>query len=289
MKPIRKPFFNEPLFPFELVYKDTKSPERELPDHLHDRYEIVYVHDGQGTFFIDRHLYEMKRGNVFLIPGNTIHRAFPDSSDPVTSSAVFFAPGLLPYDGADESYGGLRCFELSRKRKKYKLEVDVELQAYTEQVLEQIRRELAEKAHGYRHAVSLHVQQWLLRVNRHVLSTHGSAPDEPGIGPQWMRDVLRHIASRPDADLGLATLAKQASVTGAHFSRVFKQLTGLNLTEYVSAKRISLAKEMLLETDDSVGLIAERCGFDSLPHFHRTFKRLTGQTPGEYKKTSPTN
>jgi AraC-like DNA-binding protein len=58
----------------------------------------------------------------------------------------------------------------------------------------------------------------------------------------------------------------------------------MNVTDYVNAKRISLAKERLLESDDSVSLIAERCGFESLPHFHRIFKKITGQTPGAYKR-----
>ncbi|WP_115991158.1 AraC family transcriptional regulator [Cohnella lupini] len=284
MSPIRKPFSNDPLFPFELVYKDTKSPERELPDHLHDRYEFVYVHSGRGTFFIDQNFYDMRQGDLFIIPGNSIHRAFPDPLDTVTSSAVFFAPSLVAQPSFDDSYHAIRCFELSRKRKLYKMELDGSLMQRTEDALSEIQVELELKKSGYRQAVSLVFQRWLLLVNRQSLIERSDDPEDAGIGPLWMREILLYIASHPHADLGLTSLARQASVTGAHFSRVFKRLTGMNVTDYVNAKRIVLAKELLVETDDTVSRIAERCGFESLPHFHRVFKKIASTTPGGYKR-----
>lgn len=284
MNPVRKIFSNDPLFPFDFVYKDTKSPERELPDHLHDRYEFVYVYGGKGTIFIDQKFYDMGQGDLFLIPGNSIHRAFPDPIDPVTSTAVFFAPSMISSDKMDDSYNGLRCFEIARKRKQYKMEISGPFKSYTETLLEDIRLELQLKRMGYRHATLLLLQQWLMRINRDWLTIHSEDPEDARIGPQWMKEILHYIAAHPSGDLRLAALARQASVTGAHFSRVFKQLTGMNVTDYVNAKRIVHAKELLLETDESIGRIAERCGFDSLPHFHRIFKRITSMTPGAYKR-----
>lgn len=284
MNPVRKSFSNDSLFPFDIVFKDTKSPERELPDHLHDRYELVYVYRGKGTMFIDQKFYDMGQGDLFLIPGNSIHRAFPDPNDPVTSTAVFFAPSLIAHDNLDDSYHGARCFELARKRKQYKIETSTPFQIATEQVLEEIRLELEQTRTGYRQAIFHHLQLWLLLVNR--LATPALADDleDARIGPQWMKESLGYIAAHPHEDLSLSALAQQASVTGAHFSRVFKQLTGMNVTDYVNAKRIVQAKELLLETDDGIGLVAEKCGFESLPHFHRIFKKITGLTPGAYKK-----
>ncbi|MNZ85768.1 HTH-type transcriptional activator Btr [compost metagenome] len=99
-----------------------------------------------------------------------------------------------------------------------------------------------------------------------------------------MTSTLHYIDEHPDKPLGLSELARLASLTPAHFSRVFKKLTGLNVTDYVNAKRIMRAKELLLESDDNIAEIAERCGFESLPHFHRMFKKLTGMTPAHYKR-----
>lgn len=61
MTPLRKPFQGDPLFPMEMVYRTKKSPQLELPHHLHDLYELVYVYQGKGTFFIENKLMEKKK------------------------------------------------------------------------------------------------------------------------------------------------------------------------------------------------------------------------------------
>lgn len=117
MKPIRKPFKLDPIFPFEIVFEQLRTAQSELPEHLHDLYEIVYIHRGQGTIFIDNAFYEQKAGDLFLIPGNTIHRAFPDSADPTVSTAVFFAPALVRSESFDDGFAPLKSFDLARKRR----------------------------------------------------------------------------------------------------------------------------------------------------------------------------
>jgi AraC-like DNA-binding protein len=87
-------------------------------------------------------------------------------------------------------------------------------------------------------------------------------------------------------DIGLAVLSQLVSVTPAHYSRVFKQRVGMNVSEYLITKRVVKAKDLLLETDANISEIAERCGFETLPHFHRMFKRMLGMTPAAYRRST---
>ncbi|MFC5651850.1 AraC family transcriptional regulator [Paenibacillus solisilvae] len=288
MNPIRKQFNSTSQFPFELVHKDRKHPQDELPDHFHDWYEIVYVYHGCGTFFIDHTFYEMNKGDLFLIPGNTIHRAFPDSYDPVTSSALFFVPLIMQPANLGEVYSSLGCFEHAKKLKSYKLVIAEQDRNMLEGLIEAIHQEEEQQQLGHRQAALLYLGQLLLCLNR------GYTPDSVykedfNVGPIWMRQILQYIDSNPVNELSLAALSERASVSAAHFSRVFKQLTGMNVTDYVIAKRIVLAKELLLQSDDNISVIAEKSGFESLPHFHRMFKKATGITPAKYKKYSDRN
>jgi AraC family transcriptional regulator len=104
------------------------------------------------------------------------------------------------------------------------------------------------------------------------------------LGPEWMKDVLIYIDQNLGEKLDLDFLAKKASVSPAHFSRVFKQLIGMNVTDYIRTKRIIAVKELLLCSKNKINTIAETCGFESMPHFYRTFKKQTHMTPTAYRK-----
>jgi AraC-like DNA-binding protein len=282
---IRKAFFEDRLFPFELVYKDMKSPQNELPDHLHDRFEIVYVYSGSGTIFINWSFYDMNAGDLFISPGNTIHRAFPDPYDPVTSTALFFAPVFVEMNSLGDSYSSLYCFDRVRKRKHFKLETKEPMRLQTEAILEQIHGEYQVKRTGYRHAIRLLLLNLLLVLNRMEFPDFIHSAKDIQIGPAWMKESLQYIdQSHVEPGLRLSILAKRASVTAAHFARVFKQHTDMKVTDYINAKRVVRAKELLLTTDYSMATIASECGFDSLPYFHRVFKTIVGATPGAYKR-----
>ncbi|MDG0813318.1 AraC family transcriptional regulator [Cohnella rhizosphaerae] len=289
MKPIFKPFPASPSFPFSFVYRDTKSRQRELPDHLHDWCEIVYVHGGKGTFFIDRTFYDMQAGSLYLIPANTIHRAFPDAEEPVTSTALFFDAAFVQTPSYGEPFSYAQCFDWSRQRRRHEMKCSIALQEALERCLAEIDYEMRGSEIGARHAVSLLVQRVVLSVHRELgVAGAGDADAPPAIGPLWMRETLLYIDAHYSKEIGLRELSRRAAVSPAHFSRVFKQMTGMNVTGFIAAKRIVKAKEMLRETDRSVAQIAAECGFDSLPHFHRLFKRFSGGTPAAYRRGPPT-
>ncbi|NBD28045.1 helix-turn-helix domain-containing protein [Paenibacillus glycinis] len=284
MRPVRKNFESLPDFPFSLAFRDTKTPQNELPDHLHDWYELVYVHSGKGSFFIDRTIYEMRKGDLFIIPGNTIHRAFPDKEEPVTSTALFLSPLFVEQPLFGEAFAYLQCFDQSRKNRMFKMACSVELQMRIESLLNHIEAELRMQKLGYRHAVLLNTQQLLLEINRDRHDGQQQKSHAAFKGPNWVRDILLFIDKHFTEDIGLSSLCLIASVSPAHFSRVFKQLTGMNVTKFINVKRIVHAKELLLETEENVGTISAACGFESLPHFHQVFKKIAGVTPNQFRK-----
>ncbi|TDF94043.1 AraC family transcriptional regulator [Paenibacillus piri] len=287
MNPIRKQFDANSAFPFSFAYKGTKSMQAELPDHIHDWYELVYVYRGKGTLFIDQTIYDMREGDLFAIPGNTIHRALPDKDDPVTSTAVFFSPMIVQHASFGDSFSYLHCFEQQKKRKSYKFELAHPKRQELEAALDRIQEEIRSSATGCRQAIVLQLQSMLLLLNRESGPAHGHGAVDSSVGPSWMKPVLLYIDDHlfdDGIEIGLSAVSCKASVTPAHFSRVFKQTIGMNLSEYIVTKRMMRAKELLNDTDHKISLIAEMCGFESLPHFHRMFKKLLGVTPAAYRK-----
>ncbi|MGE7760055.1 helix-turn-helix domain-containing protein [Peribacillus sp. NPDC097895] len=284
MKKIHNALNHDLLFPFSFVYQDTKSPQNELSDHMHDYYEIVYVYNGKGTFFIGDVFYDMQQGDVFLIPNNTIHRALPNKDDPVTSTIIFFSPTLIYKDMVDDSFSYLHLFDLTKKSKNYKMSLPEKKQVKMEEQLQLILQEKTSQSLGSRHACLLTVHQIILDLSRTRINGREDLPEGSSYSSEWIKDILIYINEHIDEALTLTTLAQKALVSPAHFSRVFKATTGIGLIVYLNTKRIIKAKELLLETNHTVATIADMCGFESMPQFYRTFKKYTDLTPAAFRK-----
>jgi len=66
--------------------------------------------------------------------------------------------------------------------------------------------------------------------------------------------------------------------------RLFREEFGTTVGDFLLQKRISMARALLLESDHTLGSIAERCGFSDYNYFIRVFKKATGTTPLQYRK-----
>jgi AraC-like DNA-binding protein len=72
-----------------------------------------------------------------------------------------------------------------------------------------------------------------------------------------------------------------------YFCKTFKKATGLTFTEYLSRVRVENASELLANPNVRVSEVAYQSGFQSLTNFNRTFHRLRGESPTEYRAALP--
>ena len=82
--------------------------------------------------------------------------------------------------------------------------------------------------------------------------------------------------------ISLGELAEHIHIHPNYLCAVFKKSTGLTVMEYLSQIRMERARDFLREGDLSIGQVAERCGFQSISSFQRTFKAYTGATPSGF-------
>lgn len=84
-------------------------------------------------------------------------------------------------------------------------------------------------------------------------------------------------------DISLGSVAKSVNTSTFYFCKMFKKITGLNFTNYLSRVRIEKAKNLLLNPNLRISEIAFEVGFQSLTHFNRVFKKVIGQSPTQYR------
>lgn len=101
--------------------------------------------------------------------------------------------------------------------------------------------------------------------------------------PPVITRAKEFIHEHQTEDLALGQVAKAVNMSTFYFCKMFKKITGINFTDYLSRVRIEKSKNLLLNPNLRVSEIAFEVGFQSLTHFNRVFKRILGQSPTEYR------
>jgi AraC-like DNA-binding protein len=102
--------------------------------------------------------------------------------------------------------------------------------------------------------------------------------------PPLVLKAREYIDKYKAEQLSLTDVAKAAGASVFHFCKVFHKGTGLKFTDYVSRVRVEDARTRLLNPNLRISEIAYDVGFQSLTQFNRTFKRVFGQSPTEFRE-----
>ena len=101
---------------------------------------------------------------------------------------------------------------------------------------------------------------------------------------QKISEIVAYLNDHYQQDLSLGEVSERFGISKYYLSRMFKEITGFTLIEYLNSIRTKQAQKMLRTTTQSVTTISENVGFDSITHFGRVFKMITGSTPLQYRK-----
>jgi AraC-like DNA-binding protein len=107
---------------------------------------------------------------------------------------------------------------------------------------------------------------------------------EEGSEPAAIAKARQYIHAHLDDALPLGAVAREAGLSESHFCRIFKDSTGLTLTDYVNRSRVEWAKRELMKPEKRVSEIAFEVGYQSLSQFNRSFARIAGQSPTNWRR-----
>jgi AraC family transcriptional regulator len=127
-----------------------------------------------------------------------------------------------------------------------------------------------------------------VQLIRHVLAPRRPGRGRDGALPRGrLRAVVEYIEEHLDASPTLGQIAAVAHLSPYHFARQFKAATGLPPHQYVIARRVERAKQLLRAgTGLSLAEVATDAGFSDQSQFSRHFKRLVAVTPGQFRMSA---
>jgi AraC family transcriptional regulator len=134
-------------------------------------------------------------------------------------------------------------------------------------------------------------QQLIDLLAMRLLAAHTGSPTaiQPVRGGHAPRTLLRSVErlrSDSDADVSLAALGSEAGLSRFHFCRAFKESTGLSPHAWLRQHRLEQAMNMLRDKEASVMSVAAALGYASQTAFTAAFRKLTGETPSDWRRSA---
>ncbi|MEH2513756.1 AraC family transcriptional regulator [Nitrobacteraceae bacterium AZCC 1564] len=122
-----------------------------------------------------------------------------------------------------------------------------------------------------------------------LLAAHTGLPPayQPALGglsPSVLRRAIERLRSDSDVDVSLAALASEAGLSRFHFCRAFKESTGLSPHSWLRQYRLEQAMNLLRDPNNSVAAVAAALGYASQTAFAAAFRKLTGETPSDWRR-----
>lgn len=223
-------------------------------------YTWHFIISGKGQLEIGGKCYKLSEGGSFFIPPDTEMRYFPDKDDPW--EYVWFS---LKGQAAAE-YGKLLGFSESKPIRELRHFNKVK------QILSRTIEDLKNENHGYYKLLSSFYE--LIDI-----TTFESLPRTP---IQAVRELIDETYTL--TDFSVERLCRDVGFSHAQLLRLFKKKYGKTVRRYIIEKRLSLACEMLENSDISIRSVALSCGFSDEIHFMKSFKKSYGITATEYRK-----
>ena len=125
-------------------------------------------------------------------------------------------------------------------------------------------------------------------VNKLLIMLYRSLPKNDNYFDNQGFELILKLQKEFEENYGLyyslEDLAKQYNISVSSLSHQFKKITGMSVMDYLLSCRIASAKNFLAKTNLSISEIVELCGFSDNSNFSRTFKKLNGMTPTEFRK-----
>lgn len=265
------------------VRADADDWQYSWPVHSHEGMEVYYFIRGDAHYVIGDDIYELASGDMLLFSGSTLHRVNPSKGVPYIRSYLNFTPSFLREQMPEDTFRKL--LSLFESPNGLLIRWSVEERGEMEALFRAIHREHEREAFGYEIMLRTLLIQMLVAIYRKSKRLHELTPPQQQSHTQAnVQRILQYINHRYKENFSLQELARDLHLSKYYICHCFKDVTGYTINNYVISKRIEEAKKLLRLTDEPVGFISDKLGFNTAVHFSRSFKKYAGVSPQQYRK-----
>lgn len=251
--------------------------------HFHNEYEIYYLASGDRYYFIEKQTYYIKKGSLVIIDRNQIHKTVMANTSYHDRILMMISDEAI--DAVFRLYDNIDLRNFFAKNSGV-IELNEIGQKYVENLLGEITTELREKHTGFEFAMKAKIAELIIFAYRCKTGENMTMQSEAIQSEKYRKinEIAEYITHNYQYNISLADIADKFYISKSYLSRIFKEVTGFTVNEYINVIRTKKAQLMLENTEYSITQIAEMIGYDSITYFEKVFKKYIELSPLKYRK-----
>ena len=254
----------------------TDQISTEFEFHYHEFHKITIFISGNVQYFIEGKTYSLEPYDIVLVNRNDIHRVQVDPSVPYERIIVYISPGFMEAyrtDHYDLSY----CFEKAKKEHSNVLRIHALEKSSLFKVTNRLERSFSDTEYAgdlYRQILFL---EFMIHLNRAALKNRAEFLDTNLYNPKIV-NLIQYINQQLTDSLTMDDLSARVYLSKYYMMRLFKAETGYTIGNYITYRRLLLARSLILKGVP----ITQAClssGFQDYSTFSRAYKAEFQEPP----------
>ncbi len=276
-------------FPYNTYLCSIPLNFTEVPLHWHSEIEIIVIKKGCGFVSVNFEKHKVTIGDIVFIRPGQLHSIEQDNNNFMEYENIIFKSELLISNKNDlcaKNFiiplieGKIPSITFLNQSISYYFDIS--------KCIENIDKLCSAKPEGYQ----LILKSILFKFIFILISNKGTINTYSNIEPkslEKLKIVLKYVEENYTEHITIEDMANLTFYSKSHFMKFFKLHIGTGFIEYLNNYRLTMAEQILKNSNLSVLEVANMSGFDNLSYFNRIFKRKYLCSPGKYAKINNTN
>jgi AraC-like DNA-binding protein len=255
------------------------------PLHFHSEFEIIYIKEGTGTRFLGNSITTFQAGDLLLIGSNLPHFMKSDDAYHLGNTDLRVKGTIIQFE-KDFMYYAVNNYPHFIKIKNLLQESQrgIYFAAANFPKLQDLIEKIPLENGLNQLMLFLEILKEMSETeNRQTISTTDFV-NETLYDTARIDKVMSFLNKNYTRNISLEEISSFAAMNTAAFCRYFKSKTGKSFKNYILDMRIGYACKLLLMEDIGISQLSSKCGFETISHFNKTFKKNTGLVPSQYRK-----
>ncbi|MAG85834.1 MAG: hypothetical protein CMB97_00250 [Flavobacteriaceae bacterium] len=258
-----------------------------FPIHNHNFYELIFVEEGSGTHIVNDISVPYKKGDLFLLTPRDAHRF--EIKEHTVFTFIKFTEQLLIEKTEGAAKGKWRkkidAVLCNPNTSPESVSIDDEQKRTLFLLKDLLQVEYEKKDHFSRHIVLDLFGALITSISRSISEKKTFLPQEPSGNGNTVNQILAYVRQHiyDKEALTLEHLGDKFQYSPYYIGIFIKKHTGLSLRQIILETKVKTAERLLKGSELSIKEIAARLCFNDTSHFTKTFKKIKGLNPSDYR------